>query len=181
MTPRQRWAVLGGAAVIGLAVAAVAVLGSSEGRSTYGKNACNSLTGNPYIEDAVIDLIAADRLRAYQNIGSDCDDRRSGSVAAAWRDVQPAAIVDVLVRDGWQRSDPPGGAPRWYTDDLPPAEPGCLRAFPGGWQQPGLAEYPTRACNAPAQSQVVLTATRGDRTFVVRINHQGMTVDVRVR
>jgi hypothetical protein len=49
-------------------------------------------------------------------IGADCDDRKTGTVAAAWaKGVRPAEVVDLMTDQGWARTDPAGGAPHWYV------------------------------------------------------------------
>lgn len=114
------------------------------------------------------------------NTGADCDDRQEGSVAAGWQDVRPAAVVDLLVKRGWQRTDPATGPPEWYLTNAPAGWPigRCLTQRPEGWQPLDRDEFPSPACSHPSTTWIVLTATRGDRHFVARINLYGMTVDV---
>lgn len=150
------------------------------GHPIYGPNACNNDNGNGYIEDALIDRLPSGTLRSYMNTGADCDDRRTGSVAAAWSaTARPADLVDSLVRHGWTRTDPETGAPAWYTANAPAGDPiwRCLVANPGAWQTLGRAEYATRSCSHPSTEQIVLTAERGPRIFVARFGPYGMTVD----
>jgi hypothetical protein len=150
------------------------------GHPIYGPNACNDETGNGYIEDALIDRLPEDAVRSYMNTGPDCDDRRTGSVAAAWStSAHPADIVDFLVREGWTRTDPETGAPAWYTANAPAGDPiwRCLVASAGAWQPSGRAEYASRSCSHPSTEQIVLTAERGPRLFVARFGPYGLTVD----
>jgi hypothetical protein len=148
----------------------------------YGPNACNDFDGNSYVDDHVVDLFPDNTLRAYTDTGPDCDDRRTGSVAAAWgANVHPAAIVDLLSSEGWARTDPPGGPPQWYMAGEPAGDPTgvCVGTGPrSGWHSPGKKEYPWAGCSDPASTQIVMEASRGMRVFVARLNSIGITVDV---
>ncbi|MGQ0844803.1 MAG: hypothetical protein ACT4QF_11770 [Sporichthyaceae bacterium] len=182
-TPRVGWPTL----VVGTAGLLVAsVLGGFWALDRvagigYRDHACNDSDGNSHVEKAVVDLLPAATLRGYLNTGPDCDDRRSGSIAAGWQgDVRPADVVDVLVRDGWARTDPIGGPPRWYVDRELAGDPtiGCLSGGADPWQDPDRDEIPSRFCNQPVATQVALVAERDERIFVARLNANGMTVDV---
>jgi hypothetical protein len=137
----------------------------------YGPNACNDFGGggNVHIQSALVERLPPKTLRAALAIGADCDDRETGTVAAAWgKGVRPAEVVDLLTAQGWARTDPAGGAPSWYV----------RRATAGDASKVCLAdEEPQRGCNLPLTSQIVLTAERGDRVFVARLHASGLTVD----
>ncbi|MGQ0467480.1 MAG: hypothetical protein ACT4QG_19455 [Sporichthyaceae bacterium] len=163
------------ASVVGAAYALEWVTGS-----IYGDHACNDGDGNPFVEEAFVDALPAGTLRGFLNTGPDCDDRRSGSTAAGWQsDVRPADVVDRLVRAGWARTDPIGGAPGWYVDRVLAGDPveGCLGRTTDGWQDPDREEIPSRACNQPTARQIALVAVRDERVFVARLNLNGLTVD----
>lgn len=163
-----------------MAVAALAWAVDEYGHPIYGPHACNNDDGNSYIEDALIDRLPEDTLRSYMDTGPDCDDRRTGSIAAAWSaTARPADVIGSLVREGWTRTDPETRTPAWYTANAPAGDPAwrCLVANPGAWQTLGRAEYPTRSCSHPATEQIVLTTERGPRVFVARFGPYGMTVD----
>ncbi len=191
--PKRTWgqrvallgvACAGGAVVLSFMLGALLAAGwylEEYGDPIYGHNACNDRWGgNDYIEDAIIDDIPEGFLRGYLDIGPDCDDRRTGSVGAAWSSTaRPASVVDQLVRQGWTRTDPPGGVPAWYSANEPAADPrwSCLTPTGGPWHPlkrksirasraavarrnrscspPNVA----RACSSPASGRADLLST----------------------
>ncbi|GAA0624110.1 hypothetical protein GCM10009547_29060 [Sporichthya brevicatena] len=88
-------------------------------------------------------------------------------------------MVDQLVRDGWTRTDPPGGVPAWYVRNESAADPrwSCLTPTGGPWHPLKSEEYPSKSCGGRAEEQIVLTAERGPRVFVARFGPSGLTVD----
>lgn len=149
------------------------------GDPLHGPNACNATTENRFISDALPKQLATESFRSLMPTGADCDDRSTGSVAAAWSaTAQPGSVADQLLKAGWMRLGPADGTPSWYDANEPDGSvDSCLTDKPDAWQQPGRDEYPTPSCNLPLDDQIVLTTQRGPRIFVARLGPVGLTID----